>query len=319
MVETVTAECAEELSEAVVPWQVTLRQVAPGALDPQITATALDDIIVTNDRWRGYVHGYGGTPAGFVTLCGVAEPRQIHWNGHVFDDVALPIASGSSEWEFHTPHGTNHWVIMIPEHTLADRMGLHPAVISSLGTRLLQFQPQQFQRLNTLAWRNLGQPTQTGADVAERLQSQARENILDVVTELFGGVVGEDSRITARGRLAGYRRAIRHIEKSPNTANPASTAVAAGVSVRVLQLAFREHLGMSPQRYIRLCQLNLLHAMLHAAHAAHADNADNADNADRASVTTLMQESGFSEFGRVAGQYRKLFGELPSQTLGRRA
>nr|WP_235824060.1 helix-turn-helix domain-containing protein [Falsiruegeria mediterranea] len=38
---------------------------------------------------------------------------------------------------------------------------------------------------------------------------------------------------------------------------------------------------------------------------------------ESASVTVLANEHGFSELGRLAGTYRRTFGELPSETLRR--
>ena len=62
---------------------------------------------------------------------------------------------------------------------------------------------------------------------------------------------------------------------------------------------------MSPQLFARYVRLNALHHNLLNASPLEL------------SVTQVEQNLGFSEFGRTASYYRKLFNELPSETLHR--
>jgi AraC family ethanolamine operon transcriptional activator len=75
-----------------------------------------------------------------------------------------------------------------------------------------------------------------------------------------------------------------------------------GVSERTLHYAFREVRGLSPMAYFQACRLNAVRQELKAA-------------ADTATVREVAQRWGFWHTGEFAGAYRRLFGELPSQTL----
>ncbi|WP_159089942.1 helix-turn-helix domain-containing protein [Ruegeria sp. Alg231-54] len=79
-----------------------------------------------------------------------------------------------------------------------------------------------------------------------------------------------------------------------------------GVSKRSMFQAFKNQYGVGPRRFHELLRLNALRSCLY--YAADGGN----------SVTSLANEHGFSELGRMAGKYRALFGELPSTTLSRR-
>lgn len=78
-----------------------------------------------------------------------------------------------------------------------------------------------------------------------------------------------------------------------------------GVSQRRVFQAFKSELGIGPRRFRELVRLNALRTrLLH-------------ETPETASVTLLANDHGFSELGRMAGTYRRTFGELPSETLKR--
>src|SRR5262249_48938639 len=75
-----------------------------------------------------------------------------------------------------------------------------------------------------------------------------------------------------------------------------------GVSERTLHYAFQEVRGMSPMAYFRAFRLNAVRQELKTA-------------PDTATVHEIAQRWGFWHTGEFAAAYRRLFGELPSQTL----
>ena len=75
------------------------------------------------------------------------------------------------------------------------------------------------------------------------------------------------------------------------------------VKYRTLLRAFQRHLQMTPKRYLRLRQLNLVRRALCAPEASSAMN--------------IMADFGVTEFGRFATEYKRLFDELPSETMRR--
>jgi AraC-like DNA-binding protein len=80
-----------------------------------------------------------------------------------------------------------------------------------------------------------------------------------------------------------------------------------GASERTLRACCHEHLGVGPVRYLWLRRMNLAHRKLLRCDATEA------------TVTEIATEHGFWELGRFSGDYRALFGELPSVTLERRS
>ncbi|MGY4401850.1 AraC-like DNA-binding protein [Bradyrhizobium sp. USDA 3315] len=72
------------------------------------------------------------------------------------------------------------------------------------------------------------------------------------------------------------------------------------VEYRTLLRAFERYLGFSPKHYLKLRQLNLVyHEIRHMGSAGR--------------LVDILVAHGVTEFGRFAGRYRWLFGELPSE------
>ena len=92
-----------------------------------------------------------------------------------------------------------------------------------------------------------------------------------------------------------------------NLAEPPTIAAlcqVVNVSERTLHAAFRENLGTTPKAYLKMLRLNSAHHDLLRAGA-------------RTRVTDVALDWGFVHFGWFSQDYRRLFGETPSQTLHR--
>jgi AraC-like DNA-binding protein len=93
-----------------------------------------------------------------------------------------------------------------------------------------------------------------------------------------------------------------------NLRNPLSVldvAAAAGVGPRQLSAAFRRHRGVSTSAFVRQLRLE----------AAHRDLLSASPSATR--VTDVAIRYSLTHLGRFSGDYRRLFGETPSETLRR--
>jgi transcriptional regulator GlxA family with amidase domain len=78
------------------------------------------------------------------------------------------------------------------------------------------------------------------------------------------------------------------------------------VSERTLRNAFNEIHGVPPCRHLRMLRLRHVRKVLLAA------------DRELTTVTNVATAWGFSELGRFSVEYRRAFGESPSQTLNGR-
>ncbi|MEV6345234.1 helix-turn-helix transcriptional regulator [Actinoplanes sp. NPDC051851] len=106
---------------------------------------------------------------------------------------------------------------------------------------------------------------------------------------------------------ATLRRAIAFIDENAHgDITPAEIALAARVTIRSLQLAFRRHLGTTPTAYLRDVRLQRAHR-----HLLEADPATT-------TVSAVAMRWGFASHSSFTAAYHAAFGVLPSETLRRR-
>ena len=77
----------------------------------------------------------------------------------------------------------------------------------------------------------------------------------------------------------------------------------ASVSQRTLEYAFKETFGITPRTFLRYQRFHAVRRQLLVSRNG------------KKTVAQIAFDHGFYELGRFAGEYRRLFGELPSQTL----
>ena len=85
----------------------------------------------------------------------------------------------------------------------------------------------------------------------------------------------------------------------------ADLVAVSNTSVSSLLRAFRIHRNMSPMKYVKQIRLESTQRALLAARTGVT------------TVTEVAMDHGFFQLGRFSADYRRVFGELPSQTLGR--
>ncbi|MGN7247438.1 AraC family transcriptional regulator [Janibacter anophelis] len=127
-----------------------------------------------------------------------------------------------------------------------------------------------------------------------------------LVTGLLLAAVPEEPTGREMLRPRPVHRAIAAMEADPARAwTPADLAEIAGVSVRRLQQAFREHVGTTPFAHLHDIRLERIH--------------DDLSHARGGNVTDVALAWGVTHLGRFAAAYRTRYGELPSRTLARAA
>jgi AraC family ethanolamine operon transcriptional activator len=138
-------------------------------------------------------------------------------------------------------------------------------------------------------------------------ESAARHEIRDAVLRSIVPAAddGRETRHVAHGARV-LDRALAYISaQTEGQVHIDDLCRVTGVSERTLRNVFYRNLGMSPHQYLMVARL---HDVRSAIRVAGPD----------ARVSAICADFGIWDFGRFAGQYRRLFGVLPSQELATR-
>ncbi len=141
-----------------------------------------------------------------------------------------------------------------------------------------------------------------GATVAQLMNHDLASELVRTIS--VGSIRTEVEEVGSRRRA--LRIALERIEDpSSLPLSVADLCAAASVSPRTLYRAFQERFGISPKRYLQVRGLTGVREELLTARS-------------ESRVSDIANRWGFWHMGQFAADYRRQFGELPSDTLARR-
>lgn len=254
-------------------------------------------------RFSLNIDQHGAPPTGCVTF-GVLEEsvRRLWWRGHDVDGrtvLVFPLGGelsciSGSDFAVHTISIENS---LCAEICSALRLGLPPgralpevfmpppAVLASLRRRL----------------RLLVDPEARPSDAATR-------TIAEALVKAWANALGSQRRrdVCGYGPARTMRKALERLGDSDwPTLTASDLCLHAGVSERTLQNAFRRRFGATPAAFLKARRLAAVKATLKSNDEAVA------------SVGDIAARFGFWHSGQFAADYKRTFGELPSETLQR--
>jgi AraC-like DNA-binding protein len=218
-------------------------------------------------------------------------------------DTAL-VNLSNAEGLFQTSPDSTRFVIQLDRQHVADQLAATekpetPAVPAPFGLDLSTPVATSFHRAVNFIWQQRTPPS-------ELLRAAFDEILLQgVVSLLTPALSANASKVVADPGPVHLKRACELIRA--NVAEPvriAEIATQLGISPRHLQAAFRQHLGTTPQRFLRDCRLDEANRLLNTAKPG-------------STTTAIAYDCGFGHLGEFAQSYRLRFGESPSETLRR--
>ncbi len=296
----------EEQALSVEPWEISLRQISGGPFLGNMHIASLGDILLYRDCWSQRTLATGALPKGYFLLgTGVNTASGIQWCGSDTNDRLLAVAPPNTEVDFIMPAHSAYIAVLLPisywnlifGEVNADKSAgsalLHLPCNSVRGKRFVR-------RLNQMIDRYQFNPALLNNAQEQRT---AQTSLLDDLAV----VASEPGKIKVREK-AGRRTLKRALEHGENLREKISVprfAEQLEVSQRSLELSFKQCLGITPRQYLSLQRMHGVHTeLLQRAPYSRC-------------VTAVATAWGFTELGRFASEYRRVFGELPTHTLNR--
>jgi AraC family transcriptional regulator, ethanolamine operon transcriptional activator len=303
----VVASTADEM-QPLAGGDVRYAQLGPGRLRGRYVGVQATGLRIGVEEWSLGILRIGFVPRGSVTfLVPIGHGGSPRMQGRPVAAGEVVVRFGGEELDYRSAGPARLMTVSV------DRTALDGHLRALLGRPLgelrlqgrlngLRADDQALLRLcrdlcRDLAGRAAASPHLLGDRAfARRLERR----ILGII--LAGFETACPPSAPRRGRALA-RKAEAWLRQS--LAEPPTIAALCGalhVSPRTLHEAFREHLGTTPKAYLKVLRLN----------AARHDLLEGGANKR---VTDAALDWGFLHFGWFARDYRRLFGETPSQTL----
>lgn len=307
-VDRIESRDVSDHAASLSPWRVKLWQLSGGAFHGLIERIQTENIVLCRDTSNCAVSLSGKSPADYVAF-GTTLPRspQMHVCGIRLDTTKLMVLDQGTEITAFVLAGAHRWILLVRPGLWAnatERKQIDHRMCLTGPTR--EVLPSALAAVSNLVTAVFGTYMARCAELRNVATRRSVETLLVdyLIDEMFilkPEILGFSHDRSKR--IRGYRRAIEMIHASPHTPSIPELARYSGVSQRTLEYSFQETLDMTPVQYLRAYRLNLVRQELQVSNPAEHTVA---------SVALRLQ---FTELGRFAVEYRRLFGESPSKTL----
>ena len=301
----------EHFGEATRGWDFDFRQLDRGPLEADLLQVGVGPVVVMQARFNRRFDQRGGAPPGLRTFALAEERVDVEWCGHSVSDANVNTFSRGGEFHAVSPPGFGVHTVSVADEVLdgvAQTLGLGalPQLLDG-AARAARCDAEAVDEYRASLRRVCAAVCQRPSS----LQSAGlREEIqFEIPARLLQTLAASRGRLDPPGfgaRALALRRAVPYIEEhrhQPLTVR--DVCAAARVSWRTLDYAFRERFGVTPKEYLTALRLDGVRREL-------------VPTTPPVKVVDVANRWGFWHMGQLAADYRRQFGELPSETLRRR-
>ena len=303
-------ESLEELADATSGWEFDWRQLDRGPLRANLLQIETSSTLVSQFRVNRKFHQRGASPPGMRTFGIVgAQSTPVAWNGREWLKDHIEVFPTQDLYEAVSHPGFQGDGVSVPEDKIrstAETLGLpDPLERLPAGSCFVEADPLRMQVLRrslAMLYSAVSDPNHVPLDekTCSELDFEIRSSL---VFALASGLDTDVRTPAATVRSRALRLALDYIE---NLADSAPTVKdicrATGASYRTLNYAFLERFGVAPKQYLQATRLDGVRKELRR-------------KGPSVKITDVANHWGFWHMGQFAADYKRQFGELPSETV----
>ena len=302
----------DEVAEAIHGWGLDWVQLDRGPLDAAMQQIATGSAQLNQFRFSRKFHQRGTSPAGVRTfgLIGALSP-EIEWRGNTGTVDHLMVFPADVLFEVVSQPGFHGDTVSIPEdriRSVAETMGLPDPLEELAGGLLFVEVDRRRQSALRESISRFHTRVTTGSDCfgdPQLVFDMEFDIVAALVTALQPGPPADTTSPEPTIRARAIRTALDYIEHHAD--EPPSVqdiCRVSGVSWRTLDYAFRDRFGVTPKQYLQATRLKRVKREIF-----YSD--------PESTILEIAARWGFWHMGQFARDYRRQFGELPSETARR--
>jgi len=301
----------ENFAQMTRAWDLDFIQLDRGNFETEIIQIGVGDAQLAQASFNRFIDQKGSPPPGLWTFAMLTDKSsQIIWRRRQVSKKSLMIYPPGSEIDAQSRPGFDVYTLSYPEvllDELTQMFGIRTFrkligetdLISANASELSKFREQADHILSAIK----EQPLKA------KIPAIQREIRFNLSYQLISNLVHsslEYQKPPNRRRDHALRRVKEYLrENSQEPITVRDLHRATGVSERTLRYAFLEQFAVSPKTYLTAKRLNGVRRQLYYADPSST------------TIVDVANDWGFWHMGQFAADYRRLFGELPSETLNR--
>ncbi len=298
---------SDNFSAAIANWNLEFRQIDRGPLVAVVDRAMCPDLVVHRVQLSRRFHQRGFAPQGLRTF-GIPElAGKLSWNDRSAQQNSLMNFNRRNGFDAVSETGFAADTISISSDVFrcdAVALGL-PALADDL-----EDMPEQFivnnADLERIRFVISGLFDVLGnAEIAHKAVTVLQEDLKLLLIRSLENPFEPTDRTGHACRQRAVDRALEFILSTTDAIAVSRVCEYSGVSYRTLNRGFKDRFQINPKQYIVATRLAGLRRALMTAHC-------------EIRISDIASDWGFWNLGRLASDYRRMFGELPSTTLRRR-
>ena len=302
----------DEFAHAIEGWGLDWLQLDRGSLEAKLQQIATPNALLTRFYFSRKFHQRGTSPPGVRTFGFTGEQSpNIEWRGNTGTDCHIVAFPANDHFEMVSHPRFHGDTVSIPEdriRSVALFLGLPDPLLSlSEGFAFLEIDPRRLATLRN----TINRPHSTARMLGDLQPSDTDFNEMDfdIAAALISALSTNQNSVFSPRDSALRARSIRlaldfiedHADEPPSIQDICRVS---GVSWRTLNYAFHEKFGITPKQYLQATRLQRVRERILRSDPSSA-------------IAEIAAHWGFWHMGQFARDYRKQFGELPSETLFR--
>lgn len=299
-----------EFELAVRPWELHCYPQSAGDFRHHITAIRSSKFVLYRESYEIKIKLQGLTPDRMLGICIPLDLDlgPVVW-GKKYMGEAIPAAlPGPVDATLHSGYGQLIALIAIDYLQQAIPQADYERLESAARSRVLELPPKLIRDFSRWGneYLNIAEACPTKFENPALIQEIFFE-LTDLLLHVSANLPPPYPVSNLATRRRGLLLAVDYLRNRLDTRiSVAELCRAAGISERSLQYAFRQEFGMSPTEFMRRRRLHAVRQELTRSTHKHI------------TVSEVATKYGFSELGRFAVEYRRLFGVRPSDLLRQR-
>jgi len=303
----------DEQARSLSGWTQEYQQLSCGNYAGSVLSLDLPEMELLVESTNRQLHQRGQIPENSIVLAFALNANgDGRISGKKFDKNTMIVLTNEHELDFRTPDELIAAALVVDIRTLTQYFpafdGTSP-LDSAMQNCFAAIEPAILDRLRNyinaiFSELQLGQIDLSYPAARKVFYNELIGNFLQTLESLNS--VDQTIPRSALMRLKTVNKAIEHMRSHMEEAiSIIDVCAVLHVEQRVLNYCFQEVIGMSPISYLKYLRLNKVRRELLRVSSASCN------------IGNIAASSGFWHLSRFSNEYRKLFGELPSNTVRR--